>query len=158
MQWTVKSHTVEKAHVIAPSSSRTFKTFAASLKGAWLIYDPAWVFKSLERGQWLSEAGFGHRFDKTPFHGMYPICIVTQPLHHSLTRNPMAKTGKRYYIAPSFSSCPSNLQFRTRYLSYLISDCANGTFVPTPSEADIIFRGDQDEEYVSRACQMKNLT
>lgn len=32
-------------HVIAPSNSRTLKTFGASLSSAWIITQPSWILK-----------------------------------------------------------------------------------------------------------------
>ena len=62
-------------HIIAPPTSRTLKTFAASLTSSWLITDPQWVFDSIKVGHWLAEGNYGVRFDLKPFEGK-PFYVV----------------------------------------------------------------------------------
>jgi hypothetical protein len=138
-----KSYICLIAHIISPASSRTLKTFAAALKGAWIITDPVWILKSAEQGKWISESPFGSRFLKNSFQGRgFNLKSVQRLLKKLLV------LGKRYYVAPSFTEVPQSQQFRIRYMKYLINECVmNAMFVDNPAEADVIFRGDQDKKY-----------
>ncbi|KAJ3151638.1 hypothetical protein HDU86_006057 [Geranomyces michiganensis] len=62
-------------HVISPASSRTLKTFAATLKGCWLITDPAWITDSKAAGRWLPEEGYGWRNQAPNPYGDLKFCI-----------------------------------------------------------------------------------
>ena len=110
-------------HLIQPPSSRTLKSFAASLSNSWLITDPQWVFESAKKGRWIDEQPFGLKPTSNPFY------------------------KKKVHLTASFKDCPKTRNFRVNFMKTLVIDCSDGSFVETPEGADFILRGDNDITY-----------
>ncbi|KAL5038580.1 hypothetical protein RTP6_005867 [Batrachochytrium dendrobatidis] len=111
-------------HVISPKGTRTLKIFAASLMGAWLIYDPAWITDSVSNGAWLPEDKYGHRSQTNPY------------------------LGKQFFLAPSFKNDPKFKDNRQEQITCLVTMCSKGSFVDRAEDADIVMRTDEDtDEY-----------
>lgn len=61
------SSSSHKAHIIAPATARTLKTFAGSLCSKWLIHDYKWLTESIFVGKWLPEEAYGLKNTVEPF-------------------------------------------------------------------------------------------
>lgn len=109
--------------MITPPATKTLKTLSATLLGAWIITDPEWVTKCVEKTKIVDESAYGFRLSSNPF------------------------TGKNMHRTPEFlkqcqnrKSCSEWLKF----LEILWIECSKGHFVDDISEADYVLLDDND--------------
>jgi hypothetical protein len=113
-------------HMICPPETKTLKTLAAILSGAWIITDPQWILESVKEKKVLNESKYGYRCSKNPF------------------------TGKQLYFSPEFIElCKDKSKPSHQWLNFielLWVQCSNGhisqssnaeyTMVPDGVEAE----------------------
>jgi hypothetical protein len=94
-------------HMICPPETKTLKTLAAILSGAWIITDPQWIFDSKDKIQ--DESNYGFRCENNPI------------------------TKKTLYISPEFrelckdKSKPSHQWIQ--FIDLLWVECSGGSVV-----------------------------
>ena len=106
----------EITHVVMPASSRTLKTFAASLMGKWLITDYTWITESAKVGKFVDEKPFGSRSTSEPFKGV------------------------RFFLSPGFlaENQDSSKAFRVSNAKNLMVTVGRGQLVDQLSDADYV--------------------
>jgi len=123
-QRSVRTIPFNAAHMISPPETKTLKTLAATLSGAWIIQDPQWIIQSADQKQWLDETAFGFRCDPNPF------------------------TGLKLFVAPSFTRVSKErkgAQGWPGFIDLLWVKCSQGLIVPSEREADFIIVGDENK-------------
>ncbi|KAI9221421.1 hypothetical protein BC828DRAFT_380989 [Blastocladiella britannica] len=109
-------------HVVTPANSRTFKTLAAALSHRWLIFDVAWIQKSLEAGKFVPPEAYGVRYFSAPF------------------------KGKSVCLTPKFLEENASRQFRIDNAKQLVETYGKGTLTTSPKGADWILTAASDKE------------
>jgi hypothetical protein len=98
-------------HMICPPETKTLKTLAAILSGAWIITDPEWILESVLQKKVQEEGQYGFRCEKNPI------------------------TGKTLYLSPEFKElCQDKTKPSHQWIKFmelLWIECSKGTIVQT---------------------------
>lgn len=104
--------------MISPPETKTLKTLAAVLSGAWIINNPVWLKQSALQKKILPEADYGFQLKSNPF------------------------TGLKLYQTPDFIKLCSDPKKQShqwpKFLKLLWVDCSKAEFTDNESEADYI--------------------
>ncbi|KAJ3349689.1 hypothetical protein HDU91_006362, partial [Kappamyces sp. JEL0680] len=111
-------------HMISPPETKTLKTLAATLSGAWIIQDPAWVTNSLAQKKWLDETAYGFQIDPNPFRG---LALYKDPSFEAVSKERKGAQGW-----PGF-------------VDLLWVKCSGGRLVDSAEEADYVMVGDESK-------------